>query len=792
MAPNPRCVRSFNPTKALKALAGAAALLSFAATNASATWSILIADTRTGEIVIASATCVETINLRNETPVLITGVGAVTAQSAVDITGSNRLLIRDRLLQRVPLESILDELAMTDAGHGNRQYGFITALGDTLTYSGVQNADWAGGITGRIEQGRPGPADDIVYSVQGNILSGPNVVADAVDALINADTDLPGRLMAAMDAAQLGGGDGRCSCSPADPTGCGSPPPGPFKSAHVGYMLGTRADNIDAVRGVYPITNNSGGMAMLDINHDGMQDVVVGDAVNNELNVFINTAMEGDPLSHVLPTQVINLDASGTISLVAGLFDDDDYQDIAIASTTPPTLTILTGRESGDAFNPPITLALPAVPTGLAGGDLNAGNDTIAVSFGSLNQVRFFGLELGSIVDQSTLNTNDPGALLIDQLFGDNLNEIAVARPNTEQVAMYQNKGGLDFSLVDQVDTANEPIVLKSHDLDGDGINEIVCLTQAGRRAQVFANNGASWTMTNSITINRDGRGLAIGDFTNDGLPDIVTTSSSPQRNLQVFVNDSKGGFTFDGVVKVGSGSRFVELVDMNANDNLDLVIANGGTSGLILIDNPRGAPLSGPGRFADGEYFLELNIANQRQADPDPVDQLRDLFNAWRLDLEGKVDAVHSTLNARHQFLATTSQTAILELRDWHGNLLPITDPSMISITQVGNTSASMGSPTMIEPGRFDIDVQSSDTIGSDQFIIRIGIGEEQIRLMPDYEISTVSSLADFNTDGHINYFDIVAFLYALKNDRLEADLNGDGSLNMLDISLFISEING
>ena len=67
--------------------------LACSATTASATWSILIADTRTGEIALGSATCVQGINLRASTPVLVLGVGGVTAQSAVDGTGGNRARI---------------------------------------------------------------------------------------------------------------------------------------------------------------------------------------------------------------------------------------------------------------------------------------------------------------------------------------------------------------------------------------------------------------------------------------------------------------------------------------------------------------------------------------------------------------------------------------------------------------------------------------------------------------------------------------------------------------------------
>lgn len=774
-----------------RCLFASAAALALAASPASATWSILIVDTRTGEIVIASATCVETIDLRRETPVLITGIGAVTAQSAVDGSGFTRMLIRDRLLQGVPLESVLEELAQRDAGHDNRQYGIITADGETLTYSGIQNANWAGGITGRIERGRPGPADDIVYTVQGNILSGPNVVQDAVDAIINTDSDLPGRLMAAMQAAQAGGGDGRCSCSNADPTGCGSPPPGPFKSAHVGYMLGTRADDIDAVRAFYPITNAAGGMTIADLDHNGFPDVIIGDATLDEISIFMNTANAGDPLSHVLPMDVRSIGAAQTIGMATGDFNNDGYDDVAIALASPPTLAIMLGQDAG-VLGELVTHPLPAAPTGIAAGNLLDGpTDEIAVSIGSLGIVQLFTLDTtlnpNHIVGNDTiLIDGNPSTITIGQLVGDNAPDLAIAQRDANAVTIFENRGLDGFVTTTTLATAAQPNKLVLADLDLDSQSELVVLSESGRRVEIYADDGTQWSQTNSFPVNRNGIGLAIGDFNDDALPDIITTSSSPQRNLQVFANDGIGGFGFDGVVRVGSSSRFVELIDMNNNGDLDLVIANTGNDGLMLIDNPRGTALSAPGFFANGDYFLELNIANQRQADPDPVDQLADLFDAWRLSLENKIDAVHTEVIARHRVGTGSSNRMVVKLRDWQGNLLPITEPGNWSISASDGVSTT--APILISPGVFEFSLIAGDQAGTQSLIIRVGEGDEQVRLMPDFEVIVLENLADFNADGVLNFFDISLFLQAFHANDLDADFDGSGSIDFKDIVVFIN----
>ncbi len=193
------------------------------ATRAHATWSILLVDIRTGEIAVGSATCLTNFDLRAGTPVLIPGVGAAAAQSAVDSTGSNRTLIRDLLASGAQTQDILAALSTFDPSHQSRQYGIVTALGDPATFTGLGAGAWAGGATGVIAGAGIG-GGDLYYAIQGNVLTGPSVVAAAVVAVESTPGDLAAKLMAGMEAARAQGGDGRCSCASGNPTGCGDPP----------------------------------------------------------------------------------------------------------------------------------------------------------------------------------------------------------------------------------------------------------------------------------------------------------------------------------------------------------------------------------------------------------------------------------------------------------------------------------------------------------------------------------------------------------------------------------------
>ena len=135
------------PKTLASSIAGALALLAAAGT-ANATWSILLVDTRTGEIALGSATCLTGFDLRANTPVIITGVGAATAQSFVDSSGRNRVRVRDGLARGLSPAEILADLATFDGGHQTRQYGIIDATGRAGTFSGTGAGAWAGGRLG--------------------------------------------------------------------------------------------------------------------------------------------------------------------------------------------------------------------------------------------------------------------------------------------------------------------------------------------------------------------------------------------------------------------------------------------------------------------------------------------------------------------------------------------------------------------------------------------------------------------------------------------------------------------
>jgi len=202
---------------------------------AGATWSIVVVNRRTGEVAIGGATCLAATDLSRIIPAVAVGVGGGCAQA----TGNNASLVilYDELVQGSDPAAVLAAMDAADPHFNTRQIGIVNMADSPVTYTGRQVGRAKGGVVGEV--------GDLAYAIQGNVLTDRSVWLNAETALLATSGDLSQKLMAAMEAAAAQGGDGRCSCSLSDPTGCGAPPPSFDKSAHCGFMLVARMGDED-------------------------------------------------------------------------------------------------------------------------------------------------------------------------------------------------------------------------------------------------------------------------------------------------------------------------------------------------------------------------------------------------------------------------------------------------------------------------------------------------------------------------------------------------------------------
>lgn len=121
--------------------------------------------------------------------------GAIATQAWANISfGPDGLTL---LESGMPARETLEQLVAKDEGRDHRQLGIVDREGRAATYTGAECLDWAGGVTGD------------GFSIQGNILTGPEVVESMKETFLSTDGSLTQRLLATLLAGDRSGGDKR-------------------------------------------------------------------------------------------------------------------------------------------------------------------------------------------------------------------------------------------------------------------------------------------------------------------------------------------------------------------------------------------------------------------------------------------------------------------------------------------------------------------------------------------------------------------------------------------------------
>jgi len=165
-----------------------------------ATFSILGYDPETGEI--GGAVQSRVFSVGNGVLWAEANVGVVATQAIVDVSYGAQGL--ELLRQGMAPEDVVETILANDPNPRperwtieGRQFSVMDGEGNVATHTGPGASDWAGHRTGRH------------VSAQGNILAGEDVVNSMVEAFQATEGHLSFRLLAALEAGQLAGGDKR-------------------------------------------------------------------------------------------------------------------------------------------------------------------------------------------------------------------------------------------------------------------------------------------------------------------------------------------------------------------------------------------------------------------------------------------------------------------------------------------------------------------------------------------------------------------------------------------------------
>jgi hypothetical protein len=303
----------------------------------------------------------------------------------------------------------------------------------------------------------------------------------------------------------------------------------------------------------YPAGSSAYPVQIADFNHDGKQDVVVGNEDDDNVSVLLGKGNGGFKATHNFPA------GDYPFGIAVGDFNRDGDRDLAVADYNSSEVSILHGDGHG-AFGPPSGHEVASDPYAVAAGNFNGDNrkDLVVAGYG-----------IGAV------------SILIGRASGD-------------------FEGATD-RLVDSSETS-----VAVGDFNRDGKQDVMALDYADN-VEILRGKGDG-TFRDPLPFpsgTSEAYGLVVGDFNGDHRPDYAVASCDVNK---VYVMLAKShGLAFKAPVGYHAGSCSYQpgKADVNRDGNLDLLIPNylNGT-----LDVLRGRP---DGTFRDVRRFPATEGAN-------------------------------------------------------------------------------------------------------------------------------------------------------------------------------------
>lgn len=354
---------------------------------------------------------------------------------------------------------------------------------------------------------------------------------------------------------------------------------------------------------------------------------------------------------------------------------------------------------------------------------------------------------------------------------------------------------------------APHPRGLSIGDLNHD--NHLDIAVAGGHGAEVFLGDGqGNFLPAEPININETDISEAIGieDYDHDGQEELVL-AMYPSNEVVLVETTNEAGIESTRSMPCGFNPRRIKFFDLNRDGLLDLFVSGYRSSGIWVWFQQLSGEFTLSRQYADSmnDFTLGDLTGNGLQ---DLIYTPRDQFDNDIIVRRGRVgpDGFGFEQPRRvYEVAAHALDPITLRAEDVDGDerldlIVTASDPrfgGLYFMKGLGfggfESGVLLSSPNLRDrPNTIqiaDVDLDGfSDIVGSSTaFDYRVGNQRYGVRVLFDH----CPCAADYNGDGALNAFDVLAFTGDFSSHALRSDLNSDSNYNFFDVSAFLQAFN-
>jgi hypothetical protein len=255
-------------------------------------------------------------------------------------------------------------------------------------------------------------------------------------------------------------------------------------------------------------------------------------------------------------------------------------------------------------FLAPLSFDTGSGPTAVALADFNGDGiaDLVTADSGSSTISVLLGKGDGTFGAARSFPTGScPRSLVVADFNFDGVPDVAVADTGGNEVSVLLGNGDGSFSAACSFPAGNRPVGVVVADVNHDGIADLVVANQGtfhdypdGSVSVLLGQGDGSFQAAQFFPAGVGPSCVAVADFNHDGIVDLVVANQGdlPYQDIGVSVRLGNGNGTFQAARSLHAGTAYVSVAvaDLNGDGNIDLAVADEGSSELcILLGNGDG-----------------------------------------------------------------------------------------------------------------------------------------------------------------------------------------------------------